>query len=189
MEFTVWWWGTHTGKTLGFFWPGEPQKWGWQSVSAEESSRRGRTRREAPRLYPVCTSDWCLNYMWETDSEQLSQWPKFWTQTRLATKRCRNINSCKKTDRVLSLGGWKTAHFSSLRSFSLRPVAVPGIHSRDGTYGEERGLPGLKNQKKEAENPWTLKIVELSQKRKNQRRGSVKSVYLYTWTKHWTTHL
>ena len=56
---------------------------------------------------------------------------------------------------ALSLGGWKIAHFPSLRSFSLRPISVPGIHSRDGTYGERCSLPGLKNQKKK------LRIHEL----------------------------
>ena len=62
-------------------------------------SQKGKNQKRSPQIVSVYTSDWCLNHMWETDSEQFSQWPKFWTQTRLATKRCRNINSCKKTGR------------------------------------------------------------------------------------------
>lgn len=155
MEFIVWWQGTHMEKLLDLENLKSEAGKVWVLKRVTES-QKGKNQKRSPQIVSVYTSEWCLNRMWETDSEQLSQWPKFWTQTRLATKRCRNINNCKKTGRECAfIGGWKIAHFPSLRSFSLRPISVLGIHSRDGTYGERCSLPGLKNQKKK------LRIHEL----------------------------
>lgn len=144
-----------------------------------------RTRGGAPRLYlsTPLTDLWTICGKQTQSSSAKDENAKL--RPDLPPWRYRRINRCKKTlvKSILSLGGWEIANSISLRSFSLRLIAVHGTYSRDGTHGESCSLSGLKNKKKKkkAENLWTLKIVEESQKRRNQRRGSLNSVYPHLW--------
>lgn len=154
------------------------RKWSWESMSAEES--RGIPEgREHEKGSP--NSIWCLS---PTPSDPWTMYRKQSSSTKnqkserrpgLLLWRKRRVNRCRKTlvATVLWLAGWEITDLPPVsEAFSLGLTVVRGPHGRKGVRGESCNLSVLQNQKGEAENLWNLKIVEESQEKRNQRRGS-----------------
>lgn len=132
---TAGWWGAHMEKLRFSGFGNPPSKAGnaWVLKRVEES-QVGRARGESPNV--------CLRLSDPRTThgkQQLSQRPKVWTKTRLATlsmKRGQRQEALVESVRTFAgrMGGGRRTSCSW--GFSVGLIAVHGTHSRDGARGE-----------------------------------------------------
>lgn len=143
-----------------------------------EESQKGKSQRGNPHTVSFYISEWSLNHMWETHSEQLRQRPTLWTKTRFATRYIKSEQMLEGSGGECTFTG-RTGNSNYL--LSLRLLAWGSLQYRH-TQQKWGTLEKLWLGEPETRS-WELVNSENSGgiSREKERRESLNSIYTHLW--------